>query len=65
MGRKLELLVDINEVMEAIDEEIDAFIGTFKEPTDLGKRIAKTVFEYKKEKTLNLSKKMSKKWQTK
>ncbi len=60
--KKLELLQDINKVIEAIDDEVDAFIVSRMHSNQKVRKIANEAFEKKKEKTFSIAKEMVKKY---
>lgn len=61
MNRKLELLSDINKVMEAIDDHVDAFIQRGQKDSTK-KELAELIFKNKDRKLKELSAKMQEKY---
>jgi len=60
-----ELKKDVERFFEAIDEEIDSFIGTFNADTEIKRQVMRSINAKKMKELLVLSDELSKKWQIK
>jgi len=62
MSETLELLSDINKVIEAINDEVDSYIGTFTASSKAKREFMKKIYLRKKKRLAKLAKQMYLKW---
>lgn len=64
MDKKLELLMDIQKLIDAIDDEVDSYIGTFMANSQIKREIMRKIYWEKRRELTNLAKETTRKWKT-
>lgn len=62
MDKILELRSDIQKVIDAIDNEIDAYITSFEEKHPARRGLARSIYLVRKQEAIEITKKMVKKY---
>ena len=63
--REIELLSDIQKLVNAINNQIDSFIGTFQADSEEKQEIMRVIFRKKDTEMRGIAEKMHLKWQIK